>query len=705
MSSSIQKPSSFINWMPGGTTPDVVVPDNTKQSIGWGVEKPAREYFNGIMQNYGYWFDFLNNAMYGADSTNRIGLGKLVLNGAAGQHLSAIGYQAGAGSHGNSCFFAGPSAGLNTRGDFIVGLGDQAAAFGGNDYGWHVVAIGYNAVQYNFGSEVIGIGKEASHTNNGYYIIGIGSEAMKFNSGSNNIGIGDFAGGAPNNTTDLTSGNYNTSVGSQAGFSMGSSSWCTSLGAYASYHTRGNYRVSIGYYAGNYDGATGVNNTVNIGYYAGQNSQASGIVSIGYQAGKSTPSSLTNGVCIGNGAGSQNNIADANAYGADWICIGTSSGARDTLSSSSTGDHQIFIGNSAGKRRNTGAHGIGIGYQALLDSVADTVIAIGKNAGAKLNGSDIIAIGENAGSNTTTLVRDRSIFIGVSAGRDATAGDHIIALGDSCGQGASGGFNIFIGASNAGKFNSGWNSVHIGQTSGYNSSGSNCVGIGMATLVSNGDIGTAGLGLVAVGSEALNQASTSGSRYTNYGNYITAIGYRAGFSNSGINTIGQGSIFIGAFQGQNFSETSAYLNKRLQIGCDLDSHIIEGYMRTVADTVDYQLLRVNATMTLSQLVTDGQKTNLEAGYTTAQANGALVNIYLLSNGSSKTWERHGLFKRNSLDYYMPITADTPNVATSEMADYLSKLNNYQKPGTIIFNTTLNKLQMYNGTTWETITSV
>lgn len=67
---------------------------------------------------------------------------------------------------------------------------------------------------------------------------------------------------------------------------------------------------------------------------------------------------------------------------------------------------------------------------------------------------------------------------------------------------------------------------------------------------------------------------------------------------------------------------------------------------------------------------------------------------------STSWERHFSSQYAYINTNLsPSGFVHPNLTTAQ-----STAQSGTAKGTTIFNTTLNKLQVYNGTTWETITS-
>lgn len=226
---------------------------------------------------------------------------------------------------------------------------------------------------------------------------------------------------------------------------------------------QGNYNIAIGLNA-SYWNSTGINNIV-IGHGALYNSTTG-----------------SDNVVIGN-----HNL---------FMCSQTDPGQPSIpISCGDYGSKTIAIGNAA-LEYNSGAHCVGIGYQALYSNISGN---------------------SNIGIGTTTLFNNvtggNNIAIGPNALYSNISGTHNIALSNAALYNNIGLYNIAIGTRSA----------------YHNYNGSNNIGIGLHALYSN----VSGHGSTCVGAYALKHATGASN---------TAVGRGAGFNHSGID-----SIFIGKF--------------------------------------------------------------------------------------------------------------------------------------------------------------
>jgi hypothetical protein len=172
-------------------------------------------------------------------------------------------------------------------------------------------------------------------------------------------------------------GDYNTNLGAQAGYTNSSGQSNTFVGYQAGYSSTANYNTFIGRASGQISGSGGGNTCV------------------GYASGRSLGSSVGN-VCIGVQAGDLLGNGGAGDYN---VMIGYSTGSNTT-----TGDYNVFIGNSSAGLNTTGNYNIGIGNYALtsLDTGVDNV-SIGRNSLSGItSGNYNTAVGDFSGASTNS---------------------------------------------------------------------------------------------------------------------------------------------------------------------------------------------------------------------------------------------------------------------------------------------------------------
>tara|TARA_R100001443_G_scaffold97526_2_gene104374 strand:- start:721 stop:2517 length:1797 start_codon:yes stop_codon:yes gene_type:complete len=267
------------------------------------------------------------------------------------------------------------------------------------------------------------------------------------NDATNNIGIGY------NDLTNLTSGDNNTVLGSQAGVQLTTGSNNTIMGVSAGdamtvganntvigkdaliVETVGNHSVAIGHSALNKQTmATHGDNTVSgntaVGGYAGYyNVTGQNNTFLGYEAGfgSGVGNSHSNNVMIGHQAGYY--ITD----GANNTLVGSQAGVDLT-----GGSGNVYIGHEAATNASQAGQNVVIGFQAAHgnDSTAwtgDYNVIIGHDAGKGLEGNS---------SNHNTVV-------GFEAGKAMTSGAENALFGSKCGDSiTSGNNNTLIGYNN-----------------------------------------------------------------------------------------------------------------------------------------------------------------------------------------------------------------------------------------------------------------
>jgi len=201
--------------------------------------------------------------------------------------LIAVGYQAAQYNSGWSVNAMGENAGLNNRGNNVNAFGFMAAQnnlVGAVDPAGSVNALGDHSAGNNTGSLVNALGGAAGENNSGWSVNVLGNQAGQFNTGSELNAMGAMA--AQHNTTasvnafGLEAARYNTGYGTNA------------FGFQSAKFNDGDHAVAIGDQAllGDTNIFEGAGN-IGIGYHAGMN-VGTGFrnISIGYDTQILNPS-------------------------------------------------------------------------------------------------------------------------------------------------------------------------------------------------------------------------------------------------------------------------------------------------------------------------------------------------------------------------------------------------------------------------------
>jgi hypothetical protein len=316
--------------------------------------------------------------------------------------------------------FAGSQPGKSYDNIFIgrfAGMSDTS--------GFNNVYLGYRCgLMSRSGVNNIFIGFESGHDNV---------------DGSYNTFIGSYCG--RNNTT----GSINTFIGRRAGHKNTTGAENTFIGQGAGHENEsGNCNTFLGRFAGGYN--NGGDSNVFLGYTAGMWDTASQRLII---ANTDTPNPLIYGEF-------DNHILRFNTGRIEIrnqlenIIIGDSSGTQGY------GNHNVIIGNRAGKYITGGNQNTFIGTQA---GYSDTT------------GSDNVFVGMQSGYSNTTGYRNT--FVGISSGATNTTGMRNTFVGLSAGAyNSTGSYNTYVGRA-AGYYNqTGDSNVFIGSSAGMNEMGS-----------------------------------------------------------------------------------------------------------------------------------------------------------------------------------------------------------------------------------------
>jgi hypothetical protein len=544
--------------------------------------------------------------------------------------------------------------------------------------------------------------------------------------------IGKGTGALANNTAlgyqsiyHATTGNYNTGVGYQSLHNISTGQYNTALGQSSMFTaTTAAQNVAIGLNALLYTTSGGSNVVVGLDGLM-HNTTGSSNTAIGYNAG----THITGG-------------ATPNTTASNSVFIG-----RDSKAAADGQTNQIVIGqNAVGNGSNTATFGnTATTANYFTGSVnAGSFVKSGGTSAQFLKADGSIDSNTYAAGNiytvNGTLTGNRTVTMGVNT---LTFEKDIFIRDLRLGTGATGsntntgfGYQIFQ------SLTSGIRNVGIGFNVLFgNTSGTDNVAVGHSAMQSNG----AGNENTACGRVALS-SNFSGSGNSGFGNQAlslnqtgsnnVAIGNYAGFQIASLaaNTIANQSIFIG-------NNTKALANNQT-------NQIVIGYNTTglgsnttiignssTTDTAIYGRMLVNyATPVLGTFALDVNGTARVSG--NATINGSIflsstsnviagaVGDGLYLQGQTRTYFYTGtntFFARGfngALLVGTTASASDPNASAVLQADSTTKgflpprMTSTQKnaisspaQGLMVFDTTLVKLCVYNGTTWETITSV
>lgn len=563
-----------------------------------------------------------------------------------------------------------------------------------------------------------------------------------------NVAIGVNAGIADN-------GGGNVFIGYEAGASTTSVASSVFIGSNAGQNATGSNNTALGYFAG----VSSVTGQISIGFFAGQNATAGGLY-LGNQAGQNDVSSESTNTFIGHSAGS----GAITSSGVRNTALGTSamtsltSGSENTVvgfdsgSSLTSGGANVFIGSATGASSVTGFANVYIGSHAGAAATTDQNTYIGYNAGgAAATGANNVAIGLNsgglvdngggnvfigvdAGSSSTSAssvfigffaglssTGTSNVFVGSSAGQSNTAGQHNVFVGTQSGYGVTtGAFNIYIGDTaglnaiaptanvaigyQAGQADNAGFNVFIGNGTAQNNTGTRNTFLGNAAgLSGSGDDN------VGVGYEALDQLTT--------GNSNIALGLSAGNSV----TSGNSNTILGANAGSAVLSTGSY-NILLGVSADVETGsrsntlvvgssahaILDGYFGggiAFATGVGFTFHPTNAAGTDITAVADfifagAQGTGTGYGgdivYTLAPPGLTGSSPNSLIEVARFTPQGSALFALKSTTQGFV----TPKMTTAQRDAIGSPI-----AGLEIYNTSSNKKNFYDGTTWEEIESV
>ena len=352
------------------------------------------------------------------------------------------------------------------------------------------------------------------------------------------------------------------------------------------------------------------------------------------------------------------------------VGLGTNSLANNTVlgyqagsgANSGTGGN-VFIGYQNGKANTSGQYNTSLGYQCLLNNTTGILnIGIGYQA---LN--SVSTNGYNIGIGYAALAANGAalnVAIGSESMRLNSSGTFNAALGGLALYGCTtGSNNTALGYSASLNNAGGSNNVSIGYLALQNNTGAQNVSIG----ASSSYLATTGTANVNVGYQ------TSGLAITGSSN--TIVGHQSNYNNNG----GSGNSFLGYQAGLFISGGS--INATL-----VDNSILIGYG--------------------TKPLANSQTNQIVIGY---NETGLGSNTTILGNASTVTTAIRG-----------NVLLGTTTAVTSSILALSSTTLGFRPPtmttaqknaiatpatGLMLFDTTLNKLCVYTGAAWETVTSI
>ena len=374
---------------------------------------------------------------------------------------------------------------------------------------------------------------------------------------------------------------------------------------------------------------------------------------LGNQAGNFTMSGATSWMASYN-TGIGNNALNANTSGAGGTAVGNGS-----LSANTTGNSNTAVGNAALTANTTGSGNTAIGNSALTTNNGDGNTGLGNSAlRANTTGYGNTATGESAlKANTTGFFNSA---YGQAAMEFSTTGYNNTAIGEAAMNSNTTGFsNAALGLGAMKSNTTGSNNIAMGDASMFsNTTASDNVAIGSAALRTN-IIGNTN---IAIGNAAL---------FNNTASSNVAIGKFAGTAN----TTGTDNIYIGNDTG--LGATTG--NGNTFLGDNTGPTMLSGSYNTFI----------------------GKNANSTAG----TFNNAVAIGYNASVGASNAMVLGG---SGADAVNVGIGTSTP-AATLDMgsrtdAVIVPKGTTAQRPaspqtGMLRYNTSLGRMEYYNGTTW------
>lgn len=641
-----------------------------------------------------------NNVIAGRVSTNG-GEGAVTLGvntPSSGSNITAIGHQSLKNyKSGNHQIAIGPSA-LGT----VLAVSVTSIVTG---YWYKIITVGgFDWTLIGATSNTVGV--EFLATDDGP-IIGIGGVCVMLSTGSSNIAIGassQIGNGKGDRNVSIGTGTLSKNVSGSRGVAIGDSSQEHANDSTIPWI---NTNVSIGWESlrGSTTAADniGLNNTA-IGYATLHiNTTGSGNTAVGFE------SLYTNTEGNSNTAIGEHALYN-NTTGYENTAIGTS-----TLINNTTGWSNTAIGAEALYSNTTGRSNIAIGRDALKDNVS---------------GKENTAVGIVTLTNNTTGEYNNAI--GSTALVANTTGTHNNAFGvSSIWSNTTGSDNIAMGSSSLRYNTTGNNNVALGRDALFsNTTVSNLVAVGYQTLYSNttGNFNTA-LGYKALKDNTVGSHNTANGYETltqnTTGNYNTATGFQALFSNSvGIENTANGYSALVVNETGNGNTANGY--DALRSNTTGNYNTANGYSALVVNTTgngntaNGSGALYNNTIGISNTANGGNAlfSNTTGSYNTALGREADVstsaqtystvigaNAIVSTNNTIKLGRstqdsvvigQDGAVSSAKLAVASTTQGFLPPVMTTANRDSISSPTR----GLMIYDSSVDKVSVYNGTIWK-----
>jgi hypothetical protein len=540
---------------------------------------------------------------------------------------------------------------------------------------------------------------------------GVSALAVNTTGGANNVAIG-------NNALALnTSAGENTALGSQAGNKITTGYRNTSIG-YRSFNalTTGIENVSVGAYNAE-DITTAKWNTI-IGYNTGRGiTTGDGNTIIGAQV-SGLSSSLSNTIILADGQGNQRLVMNSTL-----ATIGTDASINGLRVGKGTGNQTFStaVGTEVMTATVTGNYNTAVGYRALrlVTSGADNT-TLGYNTGAAITtGGYNTIIGSRSGSGITTSSENTLIgasigvttgnantIVGSFAGNVLTSGGNNTYMGWYAGVNATtSALNTGIGYNALGNITTGANNTALGSRAGRffgastsgNTTGTQGIFIGYQSRASadgNTNETVIGYDVVGNGSNSVTLGNSSVTKTVFQSGVLVGTTTSAGYALDVNGTVRTSSFFQFAAGTRGILATDSYLSI-FQTNASL-STIVANSVRSTASSSEVQKSTADPASYLRLNYQDGITfhTNLTGAVSTAYAETTNERMRITLGGS------------------VGIGTATPNA--SALLDVSSTTKGFAPPrgtnaqmlaivspvaGLIFYDTTNNKLNVYDGTNW------
>jgi len=408
---------------------------------------------------------------------------------------------------------------------------------------------------------------------------------------------------------------------------------------------------------------------------------------IGLNSGRNNTTGPNN-TFFGNSSGANNTTGGSNSF------FGVSSGAANT-----TGGSNAFFGQGSGQANTTGGGSSFFGQgSGFVNSTGSSNSFFGQSSGQNnTTASNNSFFGHNSGFSNTTGASNS--FFGANAGFFSTTGANNCFVGFDAGRRIANGNalplvnnSIFIGIDTRANADNQTNQIVIGH---------NATGLGSNTTV-------------------LGNSSTTHGRW--YGNLLIGTDTNSGFALDvngtarvqGVTTITGSTTAASAIaRGANLTSTLvAAANNDVLVGLDLNPTFTNGAFTGVTNLnlrAGGIALRADGVLNWGSALTGNNRGILSWDTNLAFVNG-VVNLALYTAGSN----RLQIFSNGNIGINT-----TTNIASSILTvDSTTKgflpprMTTTQKnaiaspaTGLVVYDNTLNKLSVFTGATWETVTSV